>query len=55
MAMTSDMELKFLGQILGPVLRNNSLTKDLKIMIFDDQREDVRLYSEKVRILTFQS
>jgi len=48
MAMTSDMELKFLGQILGPVLRNNSLTKDIKIMIFDDQREDVRLYSEKV-------
>ena len=48
--MSADMEAKFLGQLLGPALRNNSITKDMKVMIYDDQRDLILEYTKQVKI-----
>lgn len=48
MAMTSGMESQFVGQLLGPQMKSNPITRDVKIMIFDDQRTEIKDYSTTV-------
>lgn len=48
MALTAEVERDFLAELLGPSLKNSSLTKDLKIMIYSDQRVGIKEYVNKV-------
>ncbi|KAE9551948.1 hypothetical protein FO519_004849 [Halicephalobus sp. NKZ332] len=48
MNMTAEMERDFVKMNLGPLLRSNNITKDLVIMIHDDQRTTIRDFSKIV-------
>ena len=48
MSMTSDMEGDFLAELLGPAIRGSDITKNLKIMIYSDQRVGIKEYVSKV-------
>ena len=51
MSMTPEMESQFLGKILGPALKGNNITKDLKIMVYSDQRDTIIDYTKQVSVL----
>lgn len=41
----------FVKTLFGPMIRNNSVTKDLKIMIWDSSRDSSRDFIDTVRFL----
>uniref|UniRef100_A0AC34Q147 Glucosylceramidase n=1 Tax=Panagrolaimus sp. JU765 TaxID=591449 RepID=A0AC34Q147_9BILA len=46
--MNATMQRDFIGQLLGPALKSRNATKDVKIMICDDQRGDVAPFSRAI-------
>ncbi|KAE9551949.1 hypothetical protein FO519_004850 [Halicephalobus sp. NKZ332] len=48
MYMSGDMEKAFVKQNLGPIIRGSNITKDLKLMIHDDQRTTVKDYVDNI-------
>uniref|UniRef100_A0AC34RJJ5 Glucosylceramidase n=1 Tax=Panagrolaimus sp. JU765 TaxID=591449 RepID=A0AC34RJJ5_9BILA len=48
MLMDWSMEQTFVKKNLGPILKANNITKNIKIMIYDDQRTGIQDYSDKL-------
>uniref|UniRef100_A0A7E4UQN8 Glucosylceramidase n=1 Tax=Panagrellus redivivus TaxID=6233 RepID=A0A7E4UQN8_PANRE len=48
MTLSAQQEAAFLKNNLGPLLKNSSITKDIKIMIHDDQRDAIFNYSNTI-------
>jgi hypothetical protein len=46
-----EMLRDFVRDLLGPALRNNSVTKDLKLMVYDDNRHFFEQYAKVVRVI----
>ena len=46
--MSAEMEKIFVKENLGPILRDNDLTKNLKLMIHDDQRTAIKNFSDTI-------